>query len=248
MGLFGITMRGKKKRSLELPSQAVLRQACLRPGRQVEMVVVTDAWGDQCDVRLSRLHDLDDQGRLLLAQTLPRLNSYMVGQILEITFLIVLHDLPGGRRLRVGYKTPLKAVWDNYLVRPSLRGDVLVVDGPQTLTRFTLRRHYRLPSDRLDGMEIYILPSRAQVQILDISVGGVRFSHPRASRLSVGTTVDLLLVHGRLAIPLEGKVVRNGTLGGRDDAQPFTAVRFSRLPAQQERQLTSLINDLQRGL
>ncbi|MFH1036160.1 MAG: PilZ domain-containing protein [Pseudomonadota bacterium] len=247
MGLFGIRIIGKKKRALELPSQAVLRQACLRPGRQVELVIVTDAWGNECDVRLSRLHDLDGKNRLLLAQTLPRLNSYMVGQILEITFLIRLEDVPGGRRVRVGYKTPLVAVWDNYRVRPELRGDVLVVDGPQTLGRFTLRRHYRLPSDRLDSMEIYLLPQRAKVQILDISLGGVRFSHPRTSRLSVGSIIDLLLVYGSLSIPLEGVVVRNGTLGGRHESMPFTAVRFSRPSAQYERQLTSLINDLQRG-
>jgi hypothetical protein len=248
VGLFGLKLLGKKKRALELPSQSVLRQLCLRPGRQVELVVVTDAWGNECDVRLSRLHDRDDKNRLILAQTLPRLNNYMVGQILEITFLIRVDDIPGGRRLRVGYKTPLLAVWDHYLVRPELRGDVLVVDGPQTMTRFTLRRHFRLPADRLEGLEIYLLPARVRVQILDLSVGGVRFSHPRASRLSVGTTVDLLLVQGHLAIPLEGRVVRNGTLSGRDDTLPFTAVRFSRPSAQHERKLTSLINDLQRGL
>jgi hypothetical protein len=248
MGLFGIKILGKKKRGQELPSQAVLRQACLRPGRQVELVVVSDAWGNECDVRLSRLHDIDDSKRLLLAQTMPRLGSYMVGQVLEITFLILVTDVPGGRRLRVGYKTPLKAVWDNYLVRPGLRGDVLVVDGPQALGRFTLRRHYRLPGERLEGLAIYLVPGQVKVRILDLSLGGMRFSHPRARGLSVGSIIDLLLVQGDLRVPLEGRVVRNGTLGGRDEAIPFTAVRFSRLPAQYERQLTSLINDLQRGM
>jgi len=247
VGIFGLKLRGKKKRGLELPSQAVLRQACLRPGRQVELLLVTDAWGNESDVRHSRLHDQDQAGRLLLAQPFPPLGRHHIGQFLEITFLIRVDDIPGGRRLRVGYKTPLVAVWNSYLIQPGLREDVLVVAGPQALTRFTLRRHYRLPANRIEGMEIYLLPSRVKVQILDISVGGVRLSHPRASHLSVGTTIDLLLTSGNLSIPLEGRVVRNGNQGGRDDAIPFTAVRFSRLAPQYERQLTSLINDLQRG-
>lgn len=248
MGFFGITLRGKKKRALELPSQPVLRAACLRPGRQVELLLVTDAWGNESDVRLSRLHDLDQQERLLLAQTFPPLGHHHVGQMLEITFLLRVDDVPGGRRLRVGYKSPLKAVHNDYLVRPGLRGDVLVVDGPQALSKFTLRRHYRLPGELAQDLEVFLMPWRVQVRLLDISVGGVRFSHPRARHLSVGEGVDLLLICGKLAIPVEGKVVRNGSLGSREEAIPFTAVRFNRLAPSHERQLASLINDLQRGV
>lgn len=247
MGFFSLNLRSKKKRALELPSQTALRQACLRPGRQVELLLVTDTWGNESDVRLSRLHDLDQEGRLLLAQTFPPLGRHYVGQWLEITFLIRVDDMPGGRRLRVGYKSPLKAVWSDYLVRPGLRGDVLVVDGPEVLSKFTLRRHYRLPAELAKELEVFLMPWRVQVRLLDISVGGARFSHPRARHLSVGESVDLLLVCGSLGIPLEGRVVRNGSLGSREEAIPFTAVRFNRLAPAHERQLASLINDLQRG-
>lgn len=238
---------GKKKKKLILPKQQVMQKTCLRPGRRVDLILSTDLERDDIDVRTSVLHDIDKQNRLILGQPYRKISSSRAGKELEVTFLDQ-HGEAGARRwLRVGYKTPILEVANDYRLGPELRDNVLIVAGPKELTMFTLRLYYRLTPPKDRDMRLYLHPERTKVGLVDISQGGIRFTHSRTWNFSLGTSMEFLLVSGKQEMLLEGNVVRTGE--ARDlygYATGFTAVKFSYLSPDTRQQLGGLLHDLSR--
>ena len=237
----------KKKKKLVLPSQQILQKTCLRPGRRVDLILSTDLERDDIDVRTSVLHDIDKQNRLILGQPYRKIASSRIGKPVEVTFLDQYGEKGARRWLRVGYKSPILEVVNDYSLGPELRDNVLIVAGPKELTMFTLRLHYRLrpPKDR--DMRLYLHPERTKVSLVDISQGGLRFTHSRTWNFSLGMNIEFVLVSGKQEMFLEGNVVRTGE--ARDlygYATGFTAVKFGYLAPDTRHQLGGLLHDLSR--
>ena len=96
-------------------------------------------------------------------------------------------------------------------------------------------------------MRLYLHPERTKVSLVDISQGGIRFTHSRNWNFSLGTSMEFLLVSGKQELLLEGNVVRTGE--ARDlygYATGFTAVKFSYLAPDTRQQLGGLLHDLSR--
>ncbi len=228
-----------------LPPQEELLATSLRPGRQVDLILKLDMERDFIDVRSSLLYKVTNNGLLVLAQPKPPVAPSHVGKPLEVTFLSRYHDIPGGRWIRVGYKTKLLKIINDYEVEPGLRDDVLIVPKPKRLELASVRLHYRIspPADR--EMNLFILPDKQRMPILDISAGGVKFLRPAAQPFPEGSFVKMLLVGEGRKLLLEGQVVRNEDppKGSRKAA---TAVRFVFSDPQPQRELSRWLHELLR--
>jgi len=125
------------------PGQKDLLLNSLRPGANVDLVVNRDHVHELADVRSSLLHEVKNR-RLILAQTTPPLSRAHVGREIEVTFLLHMNDVPGGRWLRAGYTTELLEITPNYRLGPDLVETVLVVDMPRKLDQNSVRMHFRV--------------------------------------------------------------------------------------------------------
>lgn len=139
-----------------LPNQKDLFLTCLRPGNHVDLVTKRDDDSEIVESHGSMLQDITRDRKLILAQTSPPLGPSRVGSNLEVTFLIRLDDVPGGRLLRVGYSTPLVAVIQNYRLSGSVTEPVLVVDLPPRLDETSLRMHFRVVPPLEMGLKVFI--------------------------------------------------------------------------------------------
>ena len=238
----------KKTRSpSELPPQDELLRTCIRPGRTVELILDTDFEHDAIDVRSSNIYDIDKQGRVILAQTTPRISRLSQGKSIELTVLAQFHDVPGGQWLRVGYRTKILEILDNVTIEGERYRAIVVVEGPKELTRFTLRLNYRVVPTIEDNLRLFLLPSKQELPILDISAGGVKFSHPKDIPFKHRSIIRLALVAGGKVVPLNAEVVRgNEPLGGRRNPLETTAVQFHQVPPETKRQLVSIIQEISR--
>lgn len=225
-----------------LPQQDELKEALTRPGRQVDLIFSTDIDRDMLDVRPSLVHDVSKKGHLILAQTFPRVNRSRVKDKVEVTFLH--HDDEEGD-IRVGYKATILGVLSDYKLSDRLREDVIVVNGPSRLERSTLRLHYRLAPPKEKDLRLYLLPEKTKVSVIDISAGGVKFSHPPFWSFSKGQEVALAIASGDITVGVVGAVVRSSDTrgGGRNGV---TAVRFVSMDAKRSKQLTRIVNALSR--
>ncbi len=139
-----------------LPSQKELFLACLRPGTHVDLVIRRDEDEESVEARGSMLHDISRDRKIILAQTSPPLNRSFIGQYLEVTFLVRLDDVPGGRLLRVGYATKLLEVIPDYQLGANLSEPVLVVDLPPRLDETSLRMHFRVVPPLELGLKAFV--------------------------------------------------------------------------------------------
>ena len=226
------------------PSQAVMRSTCLRPGRPVDLILQTNLDYNQIDVRPSALHDVDSKGRLILAQTQPLVKSSFAGRQMEVTFLASYKDVPGGRWLRVGYDAPLLAVLDNYRLGPGLREPALLVPGPKRLEVCTLRLDYRLEPTLDSGINLCFWPDETPLSIVDISAGGVRFSHSRAWSFAPRQKLNLAVKCQEEVLVLPSRVKRSGELEGPAGRNlSVTAVQFEEMELAARQRLSQLIQE-----
>lgn len=229
---------------MPLPPQKVLRSTCLRPGRPVDLILQTDMDNNLIDVRPTVLHDVDSKGRLILAQTQPLFKTSMVGRHMEITFLARYNDLAGGRWLRVGYEAPILKVLDNYQIGPDLREQILLAPGPKKLSTFTLRLDYRLEPSLDSDLHLCFWPDKTPLNIVDISAGGVRFSHSASWSFTPRQKLNFAFESQGETLVLAGRVKRSGEPEGPvAKGLKVTAVQFEKMELAARQRLSQLIQE-----
>ena len=230
---FGI----RKSRDRSLPDQKFLLDACLRPGRKVDLVLGSLSDASQADIRTTILCGLEKK-KLLLAQTRPRLDEALLGREVFVTFLAGAND---GGRVRVGYR----AVLEKGGRRRGSGEELVVVSAPKKLGRLTLRLNRRLAPPAEAGLGLLLLPGREALSLADISQSGVRFFHPGHLAWEPGDDLELLLVVSGRELGLVARVVRGerNLLSGGTSAG-VTAARFK--PGQDEalRRLGSILGGM----
>ncbi|MFH1057641.1 MAG: PilZ domain-containing protein [Pseudomonadota bacterium] len=229
-----------------LPKTKALMRAVLRPRELVDLILRLDLESDDIDVRRSMLHEVDRQGRLVLAQTSPPILPSQVRQVMEATFLYRQPTATGNIWRRVGYRCPLAEVRQRYQVSPGVVEPALVLPGPKEFRASSVRLYYRVePPAELD-LHLFLMPEKSEVRVLDISAGGVGFYHPYGLMISPGSRVNLLLQVGDFYLRLNARVIRQAeTTLGRGSIQPYAAV-FEDLDTPTRSQLLQLITAISR--
>ncbi len=232
-----------------LPDQQTLIRTSIRLRQQVELIMDTDVLADQIEVRHSIIEDIDEGGRLYLAMPSPPILKSQVGTKVQVTILARYHDVPGGRWIRVGYHTPIREVIRDYELADGVIESVVVVDPPQRLEPTTVRMAYRLiPPEELD-LRLVLRPDEVEVGLMDLSIGGAQFHHPRDMEFALEQLVPLKLVSGEMSFNLTGRVVRRGkTYDVRGRERGVTSVQFREMPPATKNQLTRLLTETYRYL
>jgi len=232
-----------------LPDQKTLFAASVRLRHQAELIMDTDVLADQIEVRHSVIEDIDDKGRLYLSMPTPPILKSQVGTKVQVTFLSRYHDVPGGRWVRVGYHTTILDVLKAYELAEGVIESVVVVSPPQRLEPTTVRMAYRLiPPEELD-LRLYVRGEELEVGLMDLSIGGAQFHHPKDKEFALGRRLALRLVSGELAFNLTGRVVRhNKTYDVRGRERAVTSVQFGEMDPTTKNHLTRLVTETYRYL
>ncbi len=227
-----------KNFSAPVPKQKSLINRAIQPRQHVEMVMEDDRVMEIAEVRHSVIEDIDNKGQLYLTQTSPPILPSHVGKVVEATFLNRYRDVPGGRWLRVGYKTKIKDLLINYKIGLRVLENIILLAGPKKLAPTSVRMSFRIrPPQDLD-LRLLMWPENKQVGLLDISAGGARFYHTRRWYFPRGRKLTLAVASGKARIVLPAKVVRTGTIRDRygldhgvtsvafDEVDPTTRHRY----------------------
>lgn len=237
----------RKKKPRDQPSQKELKSTCLRPGRKVDLVLQADLEKDYIDVRSTILHDVTKKEHLVLAQPSPRVSRLYKGEPIEVSFLVRMGARTNGRWMRMGYRAPVLEMLENYELDNGMLEAVLVVEGPRELKKHTLRLSYRLEPPPEKDLKLYVMPQHEAVNIIDISVGGVKITHPREMVLDEQGPVPLLLANEDAPLALQGELVRSQDLpSARGIHLTQSALRFVNLSPRTRLRLSRLLQELSR--
>lgn len=226
-------------------SQKDLLARFLRPRQAADLVLSLDLDQDYIDIRHTTIEDLEAGGRLVLAQSDPPLLRSHRGQPVEVSFLYRERGPGGAQWQRLGYRTRVADVVPNYRLRAGVLITAILVDPPRRLEPSTVRMAPRLPPSPDMDLQLFLQPHRVEVTILDLSAGGVCFSHEAWMGFDRGSRVRLGLATGGLWLDLVGDVVRVEPMGTQRSA---TAVRFENLEMRDRRLIRQLTLEINRHL
>ena len=147
----------------------------------------------------------------------------------------------------MGYRGRLQEVAGGFRLSGGGVEQVLLVDGPEHLERHNLRLYFRLEPTCDQNLNLYLLPERIALPIVDISVGGARFSHDPDREFIRGKRLKLALVSDEFDLLIEARVVVSHAQGTKDRPAPsHTAVQFNSLDMGGKQALGKFLNDLLR--
>jgi c-di-GMP-binding flagellar brake protein YcgR len=212
------------------------------PGSNVEIVVDFDWSRETIDVRRSTVYDIDED-KIILSQTLPPIAKHDVGKRVKVAYIVTEKD----GQARYAINASLKEIIKGYRLSGSETTQAVILVAEPGEERFNLRRYYRLEPPPDSGINLF--RNGEEVAILDISVGGAKFSHSKNRPLKPKQMVKLKLGVDDKGYDVEAEVIRSVPVIGRMATVLETvAVQFLNLERNMKELFTKKILNIERDM
>ncbi len=173
----------------------------IRPGLNVNIIINIDHMRETVDVGNSIIHEAAGD-RMIVAQTDPPISRMHLGKELFVTFL----EKSGTYPRRFGFPAIVLEFIKDFELASSLKVQALLLKRAGDFEEYNLRMFYRLEPPGNCGIEIRL--GDKSVTIMDISIGGAKFSHEKIYPFKINERVKLTLSVEGVPYTVEGKVLR----------------------------------------
>ena len=215
----------------------------IKPGLNTLIVTDLDLTTETVGVRSSIIYDLDGTA-ITLAQTDPPVHKSLLHKEIIVTYLV--HEKDGA--VRHGFPAKVTGFVDHYKLNSTQEVRALAVSQGAEPTPYSVRMFFRVKPSGKSSLRMEALGKG--VNILDISLGGARFSYERTSSMKTGDTLTLDIMIDGIPYELEGRVLR--TWEGENERQRrdvrFASVGFSKMGKPCEAALSRKIRDIERRI
>lgn len=211
-------------------------------GSNVDIVVDIDWSEETIDVRGATVYDLDDQ-RIILSQTSPPIEKNNIGKKFKVAYLVKGKDGPA-RYCITGKLAEI--VSDYKLPGSDETAEALIIREPGH-ELFNLRLHYRLEPPTDCGIALFL--NEEKVNIIDISIGGAKFTHRKDHPAKQKEILKLILQVNEQKIDVEAQVLGVFPVRGRMAKRlEAVAVQFLNLDKKMKELLYRKIRDIEREM
>jgi hypothetical protein len=212
------------------------------PGLNVKLVVEVDPQTELINARNSTVYNVDGE-RLVLAQTEPAIGNSMLHKGITVTYLVK------GRSglLRYGFSAVVTGFIDYHELKSTREVQALSVWKRANPTPYNIRRCYRVEPTGRSGLDMSIHAKK--VNILDISLGGVRFTYATDSlELYPASVVEVRFDIGGIICKTDATILRtwNEEDEGLRRGLSFAAAEFLNVTRIFERELSHKIREIER--
>ena len=215
----------------------------IRPGLNINIVVDVDHMRETIDVWNSIIHEIREEV-LIVAQTDPPISRTRLGQEVVVTFL----DRSGSTSHRMGFSAIIAGFIADYELNPSVKVQALALREGGEAEEYNLRMFFRLEPPGNSGLAISI--HGKPVNLIDVSIGGARFSYERSYALNAGDDVALTIAIDTTTYAVKGRILRTWEPENEKirKAIAMASVRFVDVEAQLKNILARKIRDIEREL
>ena len=147
----------------------------IRPGQSIKIVFNIDHIRETTDVRNSFVYDVVED-RLIIAQTYPPILKSKIGRAVIVTYLATGTTNPA----RFGLDATILELRSDYALSTGNTTRAAALLRKSDPVEYNLRFFYRVEPPSNVGLDMYVY--RKRVNIIDISIGGVKISHDKALR------------------------------------------------------------------
>lgn len=167
----------------------------------VKIVTQIDGRADTISTRDSVIYDSDGD-TLILAQTEPPVEASMLNQEVVVTY--VVQEESG--YVRYGFYAVITDFLDDFQPEPGRHRRAITVRRRSRPEPYNIRMRYRVQPSNKSGLDVSVRGKK--VNVVDISLGGIRFSYDERLRLEVNKVVEVGLAVGRDVHTVEARIVR----------------------------------------
>ena len=213
----------------------------IRPGMSVNVVLNVDVDEEIADVRNAVVYDVDGV-EIILSQTNPPFTKYYIGTEITVTYLVKRKESPS----RIGFSGKVINILNDYSLHSSKTVQAINIVRKSELKTYDLRMHYRVSPKSNSGIHLYV--GGEEVNLLDISMGGARFCHPRDNPIEPGVMIKMILTVDLERFDIEAKTVNvwyPSEAGSRADLE-YVSLQFSKLDKKCSHLLSGKILTIQR--
>jgi hypothetical protein len=213
----------------------------LKPGMNAKIVTEVDSIRELIHVRNSVIYDVNDQ-TITLAQTDPPVPESMINRKVIITYLVRDKEGP----VRYGLPASITDLVDDYRLMSTQIVKALVVRRKSDPVPYSVRMFFRVGPTSKSRLEMSIYEKK--VNILDISLGGARFSHRRNLRLEEGEVIEVYLDIDGKPYNLHAMVLRTWESDNERlrNELALASVEFVGMPTRLEHILSRKIREIER--
>jgi hypothetical protein len=206
----------------------------VRAGFQLDVVLESDLDRDVVIARRAMTYDVLDR-RLIISQTSPHLYRRHIGKRVNASYLVTGGEPEKRRVIRMGIPATVVEYVENYPLSSSNFVPAFVLEQDGEPAEINLRVHYRVRP--MASSDLTLLADGMKVNLIDLSLGGARFSHRRRDPPLDYGEVALTLSSGGRTFKIEGKIIRiNNTqpTAGRIPDLEYVTVKFVALSRDME--------------
>ena len=174
--------------------------ADIKPGMSVNIVLNVDIDKEITDVRNAIVYDVND-AEVMISQTNPPFTRYYIGKGITVTYLVKRKEGP----CRIGFSAKVTGILNDYNLYSSNTVQAVKILKDSALKVYDLRMHYRVNPTSESGIHLFV--GNEKVNLLDISMGGARFSHPIDSPIELGVMIKMILIIDLERFDIEAKSV-----------------------------------------
>ena len=214
----------------------------IAPGLNVKLVVEVDSRTERINARNSTVYDMDGE-RLVLAQTEPAIGNSMLHKEITVTYLVKEKN----GLVRYGFSAVITGFIDYHELTSAREVQALAVRKRANPAPHNIRRCYRVEPTGRSALDMSIYGKR--VNILDISLGGVRFTYDAGSlELYPIEVVEVQFNIGGIICKTDATILRtwNREDEGCRRGLSFAAAEFLNMTGIFEQELSRKIYEIER--
>jgi hypothetical protein len=172
----------------------------IRPGSSVDIVWDDDPGRTSTRLLPSMVYDVDND-RMIVSQTTPPLTRSHLGMTLALTFL----KREQRHIQRYGFSARFIDILPEYRLVSTEKVIALVFEIRSKPEVANLRWHFRVKPPSDSGL--MLLSGEERMNVIDISLSGIRFSHKRKPLFKAGEIIPLALIVDRNRLEIDAQVL-----------------------------------------
>jgi hypothetical protein len=213
----------------------------LKVGTRVDIVFENEIAKSNAHYMKALVYDFE-KNKIILSQTSPALNRHFIKRRIMITFLVTIER----RVLRFGFPAVMMDIITNYQIASGTNVEALIVKQYKDPEPVDFRMYFRVRPSSQSNINIFL--KEEKVNLIDISLGGAKFTYPKTYLFGSADEVMFKLIIGGAIFSLDAKV--HEVWSSDDNVATrnlqYVSVEFHHLNKQLEASLGKAIIDIER--
>jgi hypothetical protein len=168
----------------------------LKVGSRVDIVFENEIMKHNAHFMKALVYDIE-QNKIIVSQTSPALNRHFLDRPVMVSFLAKIDS----RYLRFGFPSKLIALINDYKIASGQKVEALVLQMHKEIELVDFRMSFRV-APRMQG-NISLFYKEEKVNLIDISLGGAKFTCPLEYSFRINDKIKFTLLIGTRVFDLD---------------------------------------------